>query len=197
MLGITEVTPSARVGGSMVSPSPMSELLPMAKTLKDQPVGGLATFDLMFGGIRTALKSSVQQSIHVAERDIADIDPFAVRVLKALFLVKYVKEFKATPRNLTVLMLPHFNADIIALRTQVETALSLLEQQTYVQRNGDIYEYLTDEEKDVEEEIKSVEISTDKLLDHLSQLIFDQTLRGPTSGRVTTITACSSTARIR
>ena len=40
----------------------------VAKKLADQPVGGLATFDLMFEGIRTALKSSVQQSIQIAEK---------------------------------------------------------------------------------------------------------------------------------
>ncbi|KKL77610.1 hypothetical protein LCGC14_2033160, partial [marine sediment metagenome] len=57
----------------------------VSKKLMDRPVGGLATFDLMFEGIRTALKSNVQQSIHLAERQIQDLDDFAVRVLKALF----------------------------------------------------------------------------------------------------------------
>ena len=41
---------------------------------------------------------------------------FAVRLLKALFLVKYVKEFKPTLRNLSVLMLDRFDQDIPALR---------------------------------------------------------------------------------
>lgn len=64
----------------------------VAKRPADAPVGDLATFDLMFEGIRTALKSSVQQSIQLAEKNLGD--DFAVRVLKVLFLVKYVKEFK-------------------------------------------------------------------------------------------------------
>jgi len=37
----------------------------VAKKLADHPVGGIATFDLMFEGIRTALKSTVQQSIQI------------------------------------------------------------------------------------------------------------------------------------
>ena len=78
----------------------------VAKTLADRPVGGLATFDLMFEGIRTALKSSVQQSVQIAERNLDDA--FAVRVLKALFLVKYVKEFKPTVRNISILLLSEF-----------------------------------------------------------------------------------------
>ena len=56
----------------------------------------------MFEGIRAALKSQIQRAIIVAETHLDDA--FAVRVLKALFLVKYVKEFKATARNVTVLM---------------------------------------------------------------------------------------------
>ena len=66
---------------------------------------------------------------------------FAVRLLKALFLVKYVKEFKPTLRNLSVLMLDRFDQDIPALRKKIEAALNLLEQQTYIQRNGELYEY--------------------------------------------------------
>jgi len=57
----------------------------------------------MFEGIRTALKSSVQQSIQLAEKNLGD--DFAVRVLKVLFLVKYVKEFKPTARNISILLL--------------------------------------------------------------------------------------------
>ena len=87
------------------------------KSLADRDVGQLATFDLMFEGIRTALKAQIQTLILTAERHLDD--PFAVQVLKALFLVKYVKEFKATPRNLTVLMLPSFDVDLPALRKQV------------------------------------------------------------------------------
>jgi hypothetical protein len=84
-----------------------------------------------------------------------------VRLLKALFLVKYVKEFKATPAQ------PQ-RADAGPLRSghcrpcarRLEAALNLLEQQTYIQRNGDVYEYLTDEEKDIEQEIKNTEVES-------------------------------------
>jgi hypothetical protein len=95
----------------------------------------LATFDRMFEGIRGALKSAIQSAINTAERNLGDRTP--CRVLKALFLVKYVKEFKATLRNLSVLMLERFGEDLPAQRKKLEAALNLLEQQTYIQRNGD------------------------------------------------------------
>ncbi|MCO6710962.1 hypothetical protein, partial [Streptomyces sp. CHA3] len=86
----------------------------------------------MFEGIRTALKSSVQQSIHIAEREIEDVDPFAVRVLKALFLVKYVKEFKPSVRNISILLLSGFESDQAAQRRRIEEALAFLESNTLI-----------------------------------------------------------------
>ena len=147
----------------------------VTKALADCPVGGIATFDLMFEGIRTALKSSVQQSIQIAERNLDD--PFAVRVLKALFLVKYVKEFKPTVRNISILLLSEFEADQAGQRRKIEDALALLERETYIQRNGEVYEFLTNEEKDVEAEIKALDVDPTEISKELETLAFDTILR--------------------
>ncbi|MPR01183.1 BREX system P-loop protein BrxC [Pseudomonas sp. MAFF 212408] len=147
----------------------------VAMAIDNEPVGQLATFDRMFEGIRGALKSAIQSAINNAERHLGD--PYAVRVLKALFLVKYVKEFKATLRNLNVLMLERFGEDIPAQRKKLEAAVNLLEQQTYIQRNGEIYEYLTDEEKDIEEEIKNTEIESADVIKELETLLFDGVIK--------------------
>jgi hypothetical protein len=56
----------------------------VAIRLADMPIGAVATFDQMFEGIRTALKSNVQQSILIAEKNLGN--EFATRVLKSLFL---------------------------------------------------------------------------------------------------------------
>ena len=147
----------------------------VAMAIEDEEVGQLATFDRMFEGIRGALKSAIQSAINNAERHLND--DYAVRVLKALFLVKYVKEFKATQRNLSVLMLENFGEDVPAQRKRLEAALSKLEQQTYIQRTGDLYEYLTDEEKDIEEEIKSTEVESTEIVKELESLLFDGVIK--------------------
>lgn len=147
----------------------------VAMAIEKESVGQLATFDRMFEGIRSALKGGIQSAINVAERNLNDAH--AVRVLKTLFLVKYVKEFKATPRNLSVLMLERFGEDIPAQHKKLEAALNLLEQQTYIQRNGDVYEYLTDEEKDVEQEIKNTDIENADLAKELEKLLFDGVIK--------------------
>jgi hypothetical protein len=147
----------------------------VAKRIANQEIGQLATFDLMFEGISATIKAREQTSIAMAERNLAN--PFARRVLKALFLVKYVKEFKATLHNIRVLMTDAFGQDLLACQRQVEEALALLEQQTYIQRNGDLYEYLTNEEKDVEQEIKNTEVGSDAVAEELGKLIFEQVIR--------------------
>jgi len=147
----------------------------VSKKLKDREVGGLATFDLMFEGIRTALKSSVQRSIQIAEKNLDD--PFAVRVLKALFLVKYVKEFKPSVRNISILLLSEFDVDQSQQRRRIEEALSLLERNTLIQRNGEVYEFLSNEEKDVEAEIKALNIDPSELSKELETMAFDTVLR--------------------
>jgi hypothetical protein len=147
----------------------------VAVRLAEIPVGGIATFDQMFEGIRTALKSNVQQSILIAEKNLGD--EFATRVLKALFLVKYVKAFKPTARNIAILMLDRFEVDLTKHKRNVEDALSLLEQNTYIQRNGDQFEFLTDEEKDVEQEIKAIEVDTAEIAKELEILVFDGVIK--------------------
>ncbi|AMP93473.1 BREX system P-loop protein BrxC [Legionella pneumophila] len=147
----------------------------VAVKIGDKEIGQLATFDLMFEGIRTALKSNIQRAIIHAENNL-DND-FAIQLLKALFLIKYVKEFKATARNLCVLMLERFNQDLPALRKRVEETLNLLEQQTYLQRHGDLYEYLTDEEKDVEKEIKNTEVESPDIASELETIVFDHIIK--------------------
>ena len=143
----------------------------VVKKIADQPLGHLATFDYMFEGIRAVLKAQIQRAVIHAEEHLGDA--FAVRVLKALFLVKYVKGFKATPHNIRILMQETFDQDIQELQKRVESALALLERQVYIQRTGDEYAFLTDEEKDVEREIKNTDVDLRDLVDLLAEMFFN------------------------
>lgn len=147
----------------------------VAMDIGDEDVGQLAVFDKMFEGIRKALKRQIMSSVLNAENQLDN--EFAVRVLKALLLVKYIKGFNATPRNLRVLLQDSFDQSVTKLLKNIEEALSILEQQTYVQRNGDLYEYLTDEEKDVEEEIKNTDVDSADVAQTLDEILFTDVIR--------------------
>lgn len=147
----------------------------VAVQVSDHKIGQLATFDLMFDGIGSALRAESQRAVQLAEKHLDN--EFAIRLLKAMFLIKYIKEFRPTIRNLCVLMCESFDQDLTALRKKVEEALNLLEQQTYVQRTGEFYEYLTSEEKDVESEIKNTEVESTVVADELAKIIFDEIIK--------------------
>jgi energy-coupling factor transporter ATP-binding protein EcfA2 len=144
----------------------------VGRAMMEQPLGALATFDLMFEGVRAVLKASAQHAVLTAERQLTD--PFAVRVLKALFLVKYVDEFKPTARNVAILMRDRLDLDPTRHKRDVEAALALLEQEVYVQRNGDLYEFLTDEEKDIEQKIKSIGLDASDVTRELGEMLFGE-----------------------
>jgi hypothetical protein len=147
----------------------------VAKAIADEPLGTLGSFDLMFEGIRNAIKSRNISAIYTAEDNLNN--PLAVKLLKTLFLVKYVKGFKATPRNLRVLMQTDFDQDIQDLESSIQQALATLERQTYIQRNDDTYEYLTEEEHDVEVEIKNVTLDNEVVLKTLEDIFFAEIIR--------------------
>lgn len=133
----------------------------------------LATFDAMFEGLRNSLKSEVYGAVSIAESNIDD--PLAIRVLKALLLVKYCKDFKATPGNLRVLLYRSFNQNTATLGQQIKDALAELTNQLYIRRNPNInaYEYLTDDEKDIEKEIRNTEIQIADVRDKIGETFRD------------------------
>lgn len=149
----------------------------VAQTISDKPLGSLGSFDLMFAGISNAIKASNQSAILNASTHLED--PFALKLLKTLFLVKYVEGFKSTPRNLRVLMQSSFTEDIQELEMKVRNALALLENRTYIQRNGDVFEYLTSEEQDIENAIKSVIIDIDEIHKTYEALFFARIIKDP------------------
>lgn len=131
----------------------------------------LVSFDQMFEGIRSTIRGEIQNAITLAEKNITN--DMALRTLKTLFLVKYFTNFKTTARNISVLLLPSTKVDLKEHEKQVQEALNLLENQTYIQRNGEIYVFLTDDEKDVENEIKSTDIDSGAITQLFNEILFD------------------------
>lgn len=149
----------------------------VAKSIKSLEIGHLATFDMMFEGLRNALRGDVQTAVQHAERHLTD--PLAVRILKALFLLKWVKEFKATPRNIAILLIDRCDINPVDHEKRTRGSLNRLEYESYVQRSGDLYEFLTDEEKDIEVEIKNTDIDASAVNELIADIAFRDILRDP------------------
>jgi len=149
----------------------------VAKSVRDERIGRLATFDRMYDGIAASIRGDMQTSIKLAENRLGD--GLQLRALKSLFLLKWVRTFRATPRNIAILLIDRPDLDIRAHESAVKDALAALESQSYLQRNGDIYEFLTETEKDIEVEIKNTEVDEAQVVDLLGKTLFSDVLRDP------------------
>jgi hypothetical protein len=130
-----------------------------AESYKNEQVGKLIPFSEFFEGLMRFLDHNHQIVIeratdsHLVNPHHED-NPFALKVLKALFMVKYVNNFKATINNLTTLMIDSIDVDRTQLQNEISRALKILESQNYILKNVDTYEFLTDTEQDINTEIK-------------------------------------------
>ena len=99
---------------------------------------------------------------------------FTVDVLKVLFMIKYVdKVVVANIDNITSLMAEGIDDDRIALKGKVEDALKVLMRQNLVQKNGDIYVFLTDEEQEINREIESQSVEMAEIINKVSEMIYE------------------------
>lgn len=135
----------------------------------------LVSFDKMYEGIRNELRGEIQRSIILAENNLEN--PFAIRVIKTLFMVKYFSNFKTTRRNISVLLIDSMHINLKEHEANINEALNILENQSYVQRNGEVYEFLTDDEKDIEERIKATDIDDQAITTLMKEIFFDEIIR--------------------
>lgn len=102
-----------------------------------------------------------------------DSDVFAINVLKTLFMIKYVQDITANIDNITSLMISNIDDDRIVLKGKVEEALKVLMRQMLVQKNGDIYVFLTDEEQEINREIEGQNVEMAEIINKVSEMIFE------------------------
>lgn len=149
-----------------------------AVKIMETEAGNIVPFNLFYDALEQFLDHSHKGVISRAW-DNEYLNPthekecFDVNVLKTLFMIKYVKEIKANVENITSLMVSNINDDRMALSAKVEEALKRLVRQTLVQKNGDIYVFLTDEEQEINRAIESQNVDSSEVINKVSELIFD------------------------
>lgn len=141
---------------------------------RDVGRGDLVSFDEMFDGLRGDLKSGFYHQIMEAQAslDPAEVDrELAVRIMKCLLLVKYNKEFEATPKNLCVLLYDSFSTNAENLQERIHETLLRLASEHYIRDTGDgAFEYLTDREKEIEREIGNVHVDANEVRREIGNL---------------------------
>lgn len=98
--------------------------------------------------------------------------PEDVRLLKLLYLIRYINYIKATVNNLTILMTDDIGVDKVALREQVKASLDRLVRESYVARQGDAYNFLTDEEQEIAREIAGTKVDSAEVIEAIKKALF-------------------------
>ena len=144
-----------------------------AKTVANKEVGVLVPLYMFFPSIGSFLDSVVQRTFEHAERN-AKLEPFDLEILRVLFLIRYVEEMRGNTDNLVTLCLNQVDADRLALKIKIQESLDRLEKESLVNRNGDLYYFLTNEERDINREIKQVPVSSIDEAKYLGRFIFQE-----------------------
>lgn len=144
----------------------------VGKDYMDKESGVLVPFSAFYNTIKTFLDSSVSSAIiHASKND--NLEDFDVEVLKLLFLIKYVKEIKGNLENISTLLITNIDEDKIDLKKRVQISLDKLIKETLIQKNGDEYIFLTNDEQDVNKAIDKIVIDPSKINQKIGEIIFE------------------------
>ncbi len=149
-----------------------------AMEYRECEIGTIIPFHAFYDALENFLDHSHRGvMIRAYENDVINPEHkekvFAVDVLKVLFMIKYVdKVVAANIDNITSLIVSNIDDDRITLKKNVEDALKVLIRQNLVQKNGDIYVFLTNEEQEINREIESQSVEMAEVINKASELIF-------------------------
>jgi hypothetical protein len=125
------------------------------------------------GFLDPVIKKTIDQSV---TNEV--LEEFDSKLLKALFLIRYIEIIKPNIDNLVTLCIDEVDADRLALKRRIEASLARLDKENLINRNGDHYYFLTNEEQDVSRQIKQVDISFGDQTKMLSELLFEEVFGG-------------------
>ena len=136
-----------------------------------------------YPSIESFIDGMAKKSIDQAPEN-PSLQPYDSLLLKAMFLIRYIPDIvKPTIDNLATLCIDQIDADKLALKRKIQESLARLEQQRLVSRNGDLWFFLTNEERDVAREIGHVEVAASEKSRLLAELVFEEILGNQTKVR--------------
>lgn len=149
-----------------------------AEAMMSESTETLAPFSRFFDGLDQFLDHThhivlVRAHDNPAVNPNKEKNPFALQLLKVLFMVKYVSNFTASLNNLITLMISSVDADHIALKKQVQDALDVLVTQGYVEKTVKGYDFLTDAEQDITREISKQEVTDNEVAKEIGDYLFN------------------------
>ena len=141
--------------------------------MAEKEVGSLVPFHYFYESIEQFLEDDVRRPF-VQARTEKGCNEFQLNVLKLLFLLKGIDDVVApTIENLTSFMIENIDDNKIELEKNVKSALKKLEKEVLIQKDGDRYYFLTNEEQDINRAIEQEIVDVKDKYKILDEIIFE------------------------
>ena len=146
-----------------------------AQKIQREEHNRLAPFYLFYDTIKDAIDTPTREVINNCQKAAESghgVQPQDVQVLKTLYLLRYVnKSVAANIDNLVVLLADNIDVDKQKLREELHFALDRLYKQNFIDINGDVYSFLSNEEKDIKIEIENkTQVEPSKVLSAIGRI---------------------------
>lgn len=142
-----------------------------------EEVGGFIPFDAFYNGMfQSNLTHRGAKAIENGlELDFTKKDPFAQRVVKALFMISNLLEsqrmtFPSNIDNLTVLLMRELDQNRMQLQKQIREVLEKLRAESIIREENGSYFFFNEDEIDVQNMIKSQTIGFDDRLERFDDI---------------------------
>lgn len=155
--------------------SMLSAFQEAAQKEKDLDENSFVPFYRFYDTVHTFLDGAIRRVIDRADTAAVKGDGLKredVDVLKLLFLIRYVDGIAPNIENLATLMIDSIHADKITMRRAIQESLDRLVHENYVSRNGENYLFLTDEEQDINREIRNTVVDPSDVIHMVGQIAF-------------------------
>ena len=147
-----------------------------AQKVEKQNEFALVPLFRFYDTVHSFLDGSIRNVIDRCSKAVENhdgLEPMDVDVLKLLYLIRYVNEdIPANLDNLVILMADDIRLEKVAMREKLRGSLDRLIGQNYIGRTGDTYNFLTDEEQDIQKEINLTQVDTGAIVGDIAKIIF-------------------------
>ncbi|MFI3199956.1 MAG: BREX system P-loop protein BrxC [Eubacteriales bacterium] len=150
--------------------------------LQERDEYAIVPFFRFYDTVHSFLDGSIRRVLERCEKAATDgygVEEQDIDVLKLLYLLRYIDDIKSNIDNIAILMADDIRVDKITLRESVKNSLTRLISQNYIARTGDIYNFLTDEEQDIQREIKDTHVDMGAIIEKIANTIFADVYNTP------------------
>ena len=136
-------------------------------------VGLLIPFHAFYETIEGFLDPIIARTISQARKN-ESLNEKDCELLEILFMIRNIKEIEPNLDNLIVLSISSVDEDKIKLKQRIIESLRKLEDQTLINKSEDKYYFLTNEEQEINKEIKRIDIEEHQILEEVHVMLYDQ-----------------------